>query len=162
MSRLRCTRCHRHPGPPGRRLPTPCRVIEQCDDAVTLSGAPMLAAAYRATLLGIRARRADGLPAGDLLELARALRRAHARRASDMNSCQVAATRHDETVRTARLGQRRRGSRPPTLSGVRFSGSQPPRRVDGIRVGRAWMLAKAPVLTWQRGVTGDRTNGLSV
>lgn len=51
--------------------------IQQHGDAVTIRGAPLLASAYRATLAGIARRRRDGLPAGDLQELAWALRRAH-------------------------------------------------------------------------------------
>ena len=51
--------------------------ITQHDGVVTIQGAPALAAAYRATLAGIARRRADGLPASDLQQLARALRRAH-------------------------------------------------------------------------------------
>ena len=51
--------------------------ITQHGAAVTIRGAPTLAAAYRATLAGIARRRRDGLPSGDLQELARALRRAH-------------------------------------------------------------------------------------
>ena len=51
--------------------------IQQHDGAVLIQTAPMLAAAYQATLAGIRRRRADGLPAGDLQQLARTLRRAH-------------------------------------------------------------------------------------
>ena len=53
------------------------RPIQQHDDRVTIATAPMLAAVYRATLAGIARRRADGLPAGDLQELTRALYRAH-------------------------------------------------------------------------------------
>lgn len=51
--------------------------IQQAGDCVTIRGATTLAAAYRATLAGITRRRADGLPSGDLQQLARALRRAH-------------------------------------------------------------------------------------
>jgi hypothetical protein len=36
--------------------------ITQRDDSVTISGAPMVAAVYRSVLLGIRQKRADGLP----------------------------------------------------------------------------------------------------
>ena len=43
---------------------------------MTIQGAPLIAAATGA-LAGIARRRRDGLPSGDLQELARALRRAH-------------------------------------------------------------------------------------
>ena len=123
-------------------------VIIQRDDAVTLSGAPTLAAAYRATLLGIRARRTDGLPFRDLQELARALRRAH----------DASLERH-EFVPGRSDSPRLNGQDPSDLISVaeaadllRLSKRQVQRLaasrggLDGVRVGRAWMLVRAPVL----------------
>ncbi len=108
----------------------------------------MLAAAYRATLLGIRARRADGLPFGDLQELARALRRAH-----------DASRKRHEFVPDGSDSPRLNGQGPRDLISVaeaagllRLSKRQVqrlaarPGGLDGLRVGRAWMLARAPVL----------------
>ena len=51
-------------------------MIEQAGGSVTITGKPMLTATYRSVLLGIRARRSDGLPWTDLQELALTLRRA--------------------------------------------------------------------------------------
>ena len=123
-------------------------MIEQRGDAVTLSGAPTLAAAYRATLLGIRARRADGLPFSDLQALAGALRRAH----------DASRERH-EFVPDGNDPPRWNGQGPSDLISVaeaagllRLSKRQvqrlaaSPGGLDGVRVGRAWMLVRAPVL----------------
>ena len=52
-------------------------MISQDGDTVTIRGAALLGVTYRAVLLGIRARRHDGLPSADLQQLARALRWAH-------------------------------------------------------------------------------------
>lgn len=52
-------------------------MIEQRGDSVAIQGRPLLGAAYRATLLGIAHRRANGVPSGDLQELARLLYRAY-------------------------------------------------------------------------------------
>jgi hypothetical protein len=144
---------------------SPQHVITQHSATVTISGAPLLAATYRAVLLGIRARRADGLPFGDLQELARALYRAHT----------TSRTRHEVAPG---------GSDPPRLNGqdpsdlisvadaaglLRLSKRQvqrlakSPGGLGAVRVGQAWMLAKAPVLTLAKERARDRrTDGLPV
>ena len=50
-------------------------MIEQHDDSVTIVGRNLLAAVYRAVLLGIARRRSNGLPSADLQQLAQTLYR---------------------------------------------------------------------------------------
>jgi hypothetical protein len=139
--------------------------VQQLGGTVTIQGAPLLAAAYRAVLLGIRQRRHDGLPSSDLQQLARALYRAHTEAASQ--------TRHEVAPG---------GNDPPRLNGqdpsdlisvadaaglLRLSKRQvqrlaaSPGGLDGVRVGRTWALAKAPVLALaERRARDRRPDGL--
>ena len=127
---------------------SPQHVITQHSATVTISGAPLLAATYRAVLLGIRARRADGLPFGDLQELARALYRAHTspeRHNLDAGietppSCDHQQSRDDWCTTgeaASLLGLSRR-------SVQRMA--RDPGGLDVIRVGRTYMFRSAPLL----------------
>jgi hypothetical protein len=131
--------------------------IVQAGDCVTIRTAPMLATTYRAVLLGIRQRRADGLPPGDLLQLARALRRAH-----------MSHERH-EVAPDSSDPPRWNGQDPSDLISVadaagllRLSKRQvqrlaaSPGGLDGVRVGRTWMLVRAPVLALAEERARDR------
>lgn len=141
-------------------------MISQRDDSVTLSGAPLLAATYRCVLLGIRARRADGLPSHDLQQLARALRRAHdvshqrheVTSNLDASSCwDHQQTRDDDDWCTTGeaailLGLSRRSVQRMARA---------PGGPDAIRIGRTYLLRSAPLLVLAEERARDRrTNGL--
>jgi excisionase family DNA binding protein len=141
-------------------------VIEQCDDSVTLTGAPTLAAAYRATLCGIRARRADGLPFGDLQELARALRRAHdaSRKRhefvpdSDTSPSWGHQQSRDDWCTTGEAAALLGLSRRSVQRMARAPGG-----LDAIRVGRTYLLRSAPLLVLaERRARDRRAHGISV
>jgi hypothetical protein len=125
----------------------------------------MLGMVYRCVLLGIRARRADGLPFNDLQELARALYRAHDMSLkrhevdtdSDTSPCwddQSACDWCDTAEASALLGcSRRQIQRMARATGP-----------DAIQVGRIWMLRRAPllVLATERRARDRRTDGVSI
>jgi excisionase family DNA binding protein len=124
-------------------------LIIQRGDSVTIIGAPILAAAYRSVLLGIRARRADGLPSRDLQELARALRRAHDASpprhllgdTPTAGACcegQAAGAWCSAGEAAFLLGVSRRT--------VQRMAADPRGGLDAIRIGRTWALRRAPVL----------------
>src|SRR6478609_7108006 len=138
-------------------------MINQKHDSVVITGAPLLAAAYRCVLAGIRQRRADGLPFGDLQELARALYRAHTMSlerhevASDDNtSARLNGQDPSDLVSVAEAAELLRLSRRQTQRLAASSGGL------GVRVGRIWMLAKAPVLALaeERRDRHDRADGV--
>ena len=134
-------------------------------DAVTIRGAPMLAAVYRCVLLGIRQKRADGLPAGDLQELARALRRAHDQAMSlkrhevasdDNTSARLNGQDPSDLVSVADAAELLRLSKRQVQRLAAHSGG-----LGGVRVGRIWMLGKAPVLALaERRDRDRRTDGV--
>lgn len=126
--------------------------IVQHDCTVLIQTPEMLAAVDRCVLLGIRQRRPDGLPAHDLLELAKTLFCAHTAATSrsrhelvdsvPAESCCEGQGASDwcsvgEAAALLRLS-RRQVQRPAADS--RWGG------VDGVCVGRAWMLRRVPVL----------------
>ena len=61
----------------GLRIMRARTMIEQRDDSVTIRGKPLLGAVYRAVLLGVAHRRANGTPSDDLRQLAKLLYRAY-------------------------------------------------------------------------------------
>jgi excisionase family DNA binding protein len=108
----------------------------------------MLAAAYRAVLLGIRTRRADGLPSSDLQQLARALRRAHeSHERHDLASGGDDQPRldgqdsRDEWCSTGEAAALLQLSRRSVQRMARDPGG-----LDAIRVGRTYLRRLAPVL----------------
>jgi excisionase family DNA binding protein len=139
-------------------------MIEQAGDSVTITGKPMLAATYCAVLRGIRARRSDGLPFGDLQELALALFRAHMsherHELAGPSNIQPGLNGQDPSDRLSvgeaavLLGLSRRQVQ-------RLAAS--PGGLGAVRVGRTWMLDRAPVLALaERRARHDRANGVSV
>ncbi len=124
-------------------------MIEQRGDTVIVSGAQMLAAAYRAVLHAIARRRLDGLPSADLQQLARALRRAHEvslgrRELAEAAADQPELNRQDlsdrfSTGEAAAILQLSRRQVQRLAAG--------PGGLSGVRIGRAWLLDRAPVLT---------------
>jgi excisionase family DNA binding protein len=138
-------------------------VITQRDDSVTVSGAPMLAAAYHCVLLGIRTRRTDGLPCGDLQQLARALYRAH----TSLQRQEVAP----DSDTLARWGhQQSRDDWCTTDEAAKLLGlsrrsvqrmARAPGGLDAIRVGRSYLLRSAPLLVLaERRARDRRADGL--
>ena len=111
----------------------------------------MLASVYRATLLGIRQRRHDGLPSGDLRALAVALRNAHevalsrqksaddVVRGSDSNSQDPS----DSWVGTAEVSIL---LQTPRRTVQRWVASDPG-GWGAHRAGKGWAVPLAPVLT---------------
>ena len=144
-------------------------MIEQRADSVTIRGAPMLSATYRAVLHAIARRRHDGLPSSDLPELARALRRAHDEA--------VAHERHE--LATAAADQPRLNGQEPrddwcstgeasvllglSRRSVQRMARRDPGGLDSIRVGRTYLVRLAPVLALaaERRRNNKRPNGLS-
>jgi excisionase family DNA binding protein len=137
--------------------------IVRAGGSVTISGAALLAQTYRAVLDGIARRRRDGYPTHDLLELARALRAAHAvslerRKVATPGASSTGSNGQDlsdrlsvaEAANILRLSKRqvqRLAKSPGGLSGV--------------RAGRIWSLDRAPVLALaERRARRDRTDGL--
>ena len=127
--------------------------IEQRGDSVTIRGGAMVGATFRAVLLGIRARRYDGLPSADLQELALAV----PLRADDDA---MLLERHDviwcdgQLGRpvSARLVRRRRGGRPPP-------DVEAPDSTDGPRIWRSRSYQGRPDLVVAPGAaagTGGR------
>ena len=125
--------------------------VSQRDGAVVIRTTPMLAAAYRAVLVGIARRRADGLPSGDLQQLARALRRAHIDAMSqprqplaDSIPVGPCSNSHDSAyvdsaAAAELLGLSRR-------SVQRLAGNG----LDGVRVGSIWLLDRDAVMALAR------------
>lgn len=126
--------------------------ITRHGDAVTIRGAKLLASAYQATLAGIARRSRDGLPSPELRALARALRDAH-----DMSherqeigtsvptSPELNGQDLSDLISVADAAGLLRLSRRQVQRLVAGPGG-----LDGVRVGRTWMLSKAPVLTLAR------------
>jgi excisionase family DNA binding protein len=142
-------------------------MIEQTGDAVTLSGAAILAQAYRATLDGIARRRRDGMPVTDLLELARALRRAHD--AAMSRPRHELATPSDDPPRWNGQDLSDRLSVADAATFLRLSRRQvqrlakSPGGLGAVRVGRTWALDRALVLALAEERGRDRgANGVPV
>ena len=76
------------------------RMIEQRGDSIVITGRSMLGALYRSVLLGVAHRRANGVPSGDLQQLARCCTGPICRR-SDTKSPPPQTISHAQTVRTA-------------------------------------------------------------
>ena len=138
-------------------------MIDQRGDSVVITGRPLLGEVYRAVLLGIAHRRANGVPSRDLQAAAQALYRAH-----------MSPPRHE--LATAAGDQPRwNGQDRSDLVSVAEAAvilqlskrqvqrlAKSPGGLGAVRVGHAWMLAKAPVLALAAERRArDRTNGLS-
>ena len=144
-------------------------MIEQHDDSVIISGRPLLGAIYRAVLLGIAHRRANGVPSDDLQQLAKLLYRAY-----------MSPQRHELATRSRHSGrlegsgwrahrQRRSGTtarREPTPGAEARSRSG----ADlATRCGPVWLYRRAAVLALAQQrkaahhgrTTAARTDGLS-
>ena len=125
--------------------------IEQAGDSVTITGKPILAATYRSVLRGIRARRSDGLPFADLQELATALYRAHMsserHELAGPSNIQPGLNGQDPSDRLS-VGEAATILRLSRRQVQRLAAS--PGGLGAVRVGRAWMLDRAPVLALAR------------
>ena len=135
-------------------------IMQDCD-SVTIRGAPLLAATYRAVLQAIARRRRDGLPSHDLQTLAQALYRAHMSpprhelaTIADHPPCSTHQSACDwcdvaEAANILRLSRRQvqRMARDPG-------------GLDATRVGRIWLLRRAPLLVLARERRNDRADGL--
>lgn len=122
--------------------------VQQLGGAVTIQGAPLLASVYRCVLAGIARRRHDGLPCADLLEVARALRRAHVAherqevaRDVDTSSCWGDQQSRDDWRTTGEAAALLGCSRRSVQRMARAPGG-----LDAIRVGRTYLLRSAPLL----------------
>ena len=138
-------------------------MITQRDDSVTVSGAPLLAAVYHCVLLGIRVRRTNGLPFGDLQQLSRALYRAHTSLQrhevapdSDTSPSWGHRQSRDDWCTTGEAAKLLGLSRRSVQRMARAPGG-----LDAIRVGRTYLLRSAPLLVLAEERARDRrTNGL--
>jgi excisionase family DNA binding protein len=124
--------------------------IVQDGATVTITGAALLAAVYRCVLDGIARRRRDGYPTHALQQLARALRRAH----DEVTSYQRHEVSHAGETSACCDGQEPRDwcttGEAALLLGLSRRQAQrlaAETGLDGVRVGRTWMLRLAPVLT---------------
>jgi excisionase family DNA binding protein len=126
-------------------------VITQRDDSVTIIGAPMLAATYRAVLLGIRQRSLDGLPSADLQRLARALFRAHTiamsrpRRGLASHATGGPCSNGQDGADLISVGEAAALLRVSRRQVQRLA-ADPRGGLGGVRVGQTWALDRGAVL----------------
>jgi excisionase family DNA binding protein len=118
-------------------------------DSVTICGAPLLAATYRCVLAGIARRRRDGLPAHDLQQLARELRRAHEMSLQRQKLAAVVVDQPRWDHQQTRDDWCTTGEAAELLGLSRRSVqrmAKDPGGLDAIRVGRTYLLRSAPLL----------------
>ena len=121
-------------------------MIEQRGDSIVITGRSMLGALYRSVLLGVAHRRANGVPRGDLQQLARLLYRAY----MSPQRHEIATAADDQPCSNSQDGALIGSATAAEILGLSRRSVQRLAATDGsllgaVRCGSVWLLDRSAV-----------------